>query len=68
MVFTFIETNIDRAKGFKNDANMTGVYRMYSNMMTKVVTLSYGHRWPVAELKTFRREVCEFQHNIVNKF
>lgn len=42
MVFTIIGAYTERAAGFQNDANMTGVYHIYSVMLSKVVSRNYG--------------------------
>lgn len=66
MVFPTIGIYINRGTGFESDANITGVHRMYSDVVSKVVSQNYSQGWIVAELETWRRDVCAFK-NLVEK-
>lgn len=55
-VFPIIGGYIDRETGVKGDANLTGVPRMSSDTMFKVVSQNYGRELFVAELQNFCAE------------
>lgn len=40
IAITFIGAILDRTIGFLNDENMTGVHRMYSDVVSEVVSLN----------------------------
>lgn len=61
-VFPIIEVYISRATELQNDAIMTGVLRMYFNMMSEVVSQNYCRGWSAVELETLRKNVCVFKH------
>lgn len=53
---------------FKNDAIMTGVYRMYSYILSKVVSQSYGQKWYMSHTEELCKDVLAFKHKIVKTF
>lgn len=66
MIFPTIRAYINRAKAFQNNANMTGVYCMDSNIIFKVMSQNYGREGSVAELETESKDFCVFKHKFVN--
>lgn len=67
-VFPDIRAYIDLATEFQNNANMTGVLRLYSDMMFKVGSQNYGRGLYAAKLESLRGDVCAFEHKHVNMF
>lgn len=63
--FSIMRTYIDRTARFQNDPNITGVYRIYSHIMSKVVSQSSSRGRSVAELKTLCEDVSSFKHIVV---
>lgn len=51
IVSSDIEDCIDRAKGLQKDENITGVQRMYYDMVSKVVSWNCGRGWFGTRLK-----------------
>lgn len=66
MIFSIFGAYIDRAAEFRNEANMNGLYNMYSDVMSRVVSQNYGQRRYVAEPDTMCRDVCAFTRDVVN--
>lgn len=42
MVFSIIRVYIDRATGFQNDATVTGIHRLYTDMTSKALSQNYS--------------------------
>lgn len=59
---------IDRATGFQNDASMTGVHRICSDIVFHALTQKYGPKWSATELETLCRDDCVFKHKVTNRF
>lgn len=68
MVFLIIGAYIDHDAGFHYDADLTGVRRMYSDMVSRVVSQNYVQGWSVEELEKLRRDFRAFKHMVVNMF
>lgn len=65
VVLPIIGSYIDRATVVQNDANMTGGHHMYSDTMSKVLSLNYGQGWSEAELEALRKYLFAFIHRVV---
>lgn len=66
MVYPTIRICIDRVTRIQYDANMTGVQRMYSGMMCKVVSQKYERGFSLTELETLQKDGCEIKHKVLN--
>lgn len=59
MMLQVIRAYIDPAAGSQNDANVTGVHCIYSDMPSKVVLQNYGRAWSVVKFRKFAQgELC----------
>lgn len=65
IVFLIILAYIDRAIGFKNYTNMSGVHRMYYYLVSKAVSRNCGRWWSVIKLC---EDVFAFKNKVVNMF
>lgn len=66
MVFLNKGAYIDGATRFQYDRNWTGVHRICSNIVSKVMSRNCDQGWSVEELGKLRWDVYAFKHMIVN--
>lgn len=65
--FPVIGAYID-APGFRNEAIVTGVHRIYSDIVSKVMSQNYDREWSVAKLEILRNVGSAFKPKVVNTF
>lgn len=59
---------IDLAARNRIDVKITVAHRMYSIVVYRVTSQSYGRDWSVAEIDKLRRNVCADNHKVVSMF
>lgn len=68
IVFSNARTNLDRAAGFQNDANITKLQRMVSDMVSKVVQQNHGRGSSTTELEELRSDFCACKPKVIILF